>query len=134
MVSCRTTPQLLVTPQLKLDVSHRENEPVNKFLLHQLIGLEVRLGMWPEQAEGVRPRGANAPSLLSRAHMQRVLKASEISRLTPPLASHTGTESLDPHFCSLVCFQSPAPGKVDVWHPGFAYAVGCNQAGWGRSF
>lgn len=48
----RTTPQLLVKSQLKLDVIHRDNELVNKFLLHQLMELKVRLGTWARAGRG----------------------------------------------------------------------------------
>lgn len=74
-VACRTTPQLLVTPQPQLDVSHGDNELVNKFLLPQLMEVEVSLGMRPGHAEGARSREANVFSPLPRAHMLRVMKA-----------------------------------------------------------
>lgn len=74
-VACRTTPQLLAVPQPQLDMSHRDNALVNKFLLPQLMEVEVRLGMWPGQAEGARSRDANVFSLFPRAHMLRVMKA-----------------------------------------------------------
>lgn len=57
---CRTTPQRLVEPQLQLDRSHRDNELANKFLLHQLTRLKVRLGTWTRAGEGRNtPRALN---------------------------------------------------------------------------
>ena len=63
----RTSPQLCVKPQLKLDMIHRDNELVNKFLLHQLMELKVGLRMWTRAGRGSLAEGdLNVPSALSR--------------------------------------------------------------------
>lgn len=60
--ACRTTAQHLLKPPLQLDGIHRDNELANKFLLHQLTRLKVRLEMRTRAGKGRNiPRDSNGP-------------------------------------------------------------------------